>query len=71
MAGKSAVSERLNNGCLMTSRQLAEFLGVSVAALVSWRELGTGPRWMRVGARNVRYRPQDVKQWLEAGAKAK
>ena len=53
----------------LTDRQLAEVLGISVAAIRHWRIEGRGPRFTKLGElRNrgvlVRYRAEDVEAWL-------
>lgn len=48
---------------LWTPQVLAAFLGVPVKTLYSWRYLGTGPPFIRVG-RHLRYRRADVETWL-------
>lgn len=50
---------------LLTAQEVADFLGVPVATLYSWRHKHEGPRGFRVG-RHVRYRAADVEAWLEA-----
>jgi len=44
--------------------ELSAYLGVPVSTLYVWRTHGEGPRGIKVG-RHVRYRPEDVEQWLE------
>ena len=44
-------------------RQVADALGVTVAALTQMRYRGTGPAYTRVGIR-VRYRWSDVEKYL-------
>jgi excisionase family DNA binding protein len=39
-------------------------LGVPRATLANWRSAGKGPPFVKVG-RHVRYRPEDVDQWVE------
>lgn len=49
----------------MTQEQLSAYLtDVPVHTLTQWRYLGTGPRWFKLG-RHVRYRLDDVQEWLE------
>lgn len=50
---------------LITTSELAEYLGVPVATLRYWRNRGDGPRGFRVG-RHVRYQRTDVAAWLES-----
>jgi predicted DNA-binding transcriptional regulator AlpA len=45
---------------LLTDRDVARRLSVSVATVQRLRASGRGPRALRVGARAVRYRPEDL-----------
>jgi excisionase family DNA binding protein len=49
---------------LLTQRQLADELEVSLRTLERWRQQGTGPAFIRVG-RSPRYRRSDIDAWLE------
>lgn len=48
---------------LLKEDDVAKQLHVSVASLRRWRLLGRGPQFHKVGAL-VRYRPEDVEEWL-------
>ena len=48
---------------LMRSDAVAEYLGVQIPALEKWRQLGTGPAYVKVG-RLVRYRKSALDAWL-------
>ncbi|WP_194825683.1 AlpA family transcriptional regulator [Nocardia salmonicida] len=50
---------------LLTCAQTAEYLGLTPGALAQDRARGTGPRYIKEGLR-VRYRAQDIAEWLEA-----
>lgn len=50
---------------LLNERQVSTILGISIASLRRWRLLGTGPRFIKVGA-SVRYLPDDVTAWLQS-----
>jgi predicted DNA-binding transcriptional regulator AlpA len=50
---------------LLTQKDAAHLLGVSVRTLERHRVTGTGPRWARLG-RLVRYRERDIAEWIEA-----
>jgi excisionase family DNA binding protein len=50
---------------LLTTRELADYLGVHVQAIYDLRSDGRGPVGIRVG-RQLRYRTADVRHWLEA-----
>ncbi|MEA1606890.1 helix-turn-helix transcriptional regulator [Pseudomonas spirodelae] len=52
---------------LLTTGQVADFLGMSPRTLAGWRaRRWGGPAWVKCGSR-VRYRKADVMAWLEAG----
>ena len=48
---------------LMTTQEVADFLGIPKGTLETWRVRGGGPVALRVG-RHRRYRREDVDQWL-------
>lgn len=50
---------------LLTEYELAQRLHVSLASLRRWRLERRGPRFIKVSAL-VRYRPEDVEEWLAA-----
>jgi len=49
---------------LMSPQELADLLGLPLAAIYNFNYRGTGPRRISVG-RHVRYRRLDVEAWLE------
>lgn len=50
---------------LLTTPDAARVLGMKAAALESWRWRGEGPPFVRVTARAIRYRPEDLKRFIE------
>lgn len=50
---------------LLSPEELAASIKMSKKTLAKWRCNGRGPRYVRLG-HAVRYRPQDVTEWLEA-----
>ncbi|HWB83495.1 MAG TPA: helix-turn-helix domain-containing protein [Bryobacteraceae bacterium] len=50
---------------LLTETDVSKQLSVSLAALRRWRPERRGPHYIKVGAL-VRYRPEDVEEWLAA-----
>ena len=50
---------------LLNDHEVAALVGVSVATVRRWRQLDTGPQYLKIGAL-VRYRPESVKEWLAA-----
>jgi hypothetical protein len=49
---------------VLTPKEAALYLNVSVSTLKNWRALGIGPRWRRRGARLVSYFPADLDAFL-------
>ncbi|MDP3816681.1 AlpA family transcriptional regulator [Pseudomonas sp.] len=52
----------------MSQKDLAEYLGKSIAWCERARWAGDGPVFVKLG-RNVRYRAADVLAWIEANAR--
>lgn len=50
---------------LLTRTQAAEYLGITPRALQQLNYLGTGPTFVIVGTRTVRYRLADLDQYIE------
>lgn len=50
---------------LLTARQVAAMLNVSLATFKRIRKAGEGPPSIRVGQRAIRYRRRDVERWLQ------
>lgn len=51
---------------LLTEREAAAVLRLTPRALQAWRLQGRGPQFVRISARAVRYRPEDVEGWIDA-----
>ena len=49
---------------LLDEKQVAKLLKVSLASIRRWRQLRTGPTYVKAGAL-VRYRLNDIEAWLE------
>jgi predicted DNA-binding transcriptional regulator AlpA len=53
---------------LLTEKQAAHYLGVSVYLLQRWRSQNRGPQYVRVGGSNgraIRYRQSALDAWIE------
>jgi excisionase family DNA binding protein len=48
----------------LTLRQASEYLGISQAALRTWKRRGKGPTFFRAG-KLLRYRKYDLDAWIE------
>jgi predicted DNA-binding transcriptional regulator AlpA len=55
-----------NHETLLSARQTAQCLGVTVAHLQRLRSEGGGPLFVKVGKRRVGYRAVDLARWIEA-----
>jgi predicted DNA-binding transcriptional regulator AlpA len=49
---------------LLNEFDVARVMGLSVASVRRWRLFKQGPKYMKIGSA-VRYRPEDVRAWLE------
>jgi hypothetical protein len=59
-------SARGDNDELLTTRETADWIGVSTQWLEIGRSKDYGPRFVRVSPRCIRYRRGDVVEWLRA-----
>jgi len=48
----------------MNTVAAAEYIGISEATLKRWRMAGTGPEYLRLGERIIKYRQTDLDCWL-------
>jgi predicted DNA-binding transcriptional regulator AlpA len=55
---------------LLTTEQVAQWLGVSVQFLEIQRGRNTGPRFVRISPRLIKYRRVDIRAWLKKRAHA-
>ena len=52
---------------LLDTAQVSSLLNLRAATLKKWRLTGTGPKYLRVGKRAIRYRLADVKRFIADG----
>lgn len=50
--------------CLLTEHEAAAQLRVAPRTLARWRSTGAGPRFRRIGPRQIRYSAEDLRAWL-------
>lgn len=58
---------KLEPGDLVDEREAAAILGCAVQSLRNWRWRRTGPKWVRVGQRLVRYNRASLAAFLKSG----
>lgn len=51
---------------LLTPAEASLKVRLSVGALAQLRYLGTGPNYVKLGAKTVRYRRRDLDDWINA-----
>src|SRR5947209_5615659 len=51
---------------LLTTREVADWLGVSPIWVEIGRSKGYGPPFIKIGPRYIRYRPDDVVEWMKS-----
>jgi len=50
---------------LLSTKQAAEVIGANPRTLDNWRNLGRGPIYVKLNARNVRYSLADLLAYIE------
>ncbi len=50
---------------LLSEKRAAQLLGLSEKTLQKWRLTGTGPQFVKISARCIRYRRRDLTSWAE------
>lgn len=53
---------------LMTTAEAAAYLSFPEATVKAWRARGTGPAYVRINGRVVRYRMSDLDAWVDEQA---
>lgn len=55
---------------LLTTSEAGEILSMTRGALAQLRYLGTGPKFVKLTGRAVRYRPEDIDEWIESNVRS-
>jgi hypothetical protein len=55
---------------LLKEAEAAQWLALEVTTLRRWRTVGLGPRFIRLSAVAVRYHPDDLTAFIEAGRRS-
>src|SRR5690242_16925424 len=54
------------NAALLSGVEAARVLAISARTLAAWRRSGSGPLFVRMGYRTIRYRAEDLTSWVES-----
>jgi hypothetical protein len=65
---KTALHGSTDIAGMLTPAEAAAILHVEPRTLEGWRRYRTGPRYFRYSGRCVRYRPEDLLEWLNGHA---
>jgi predicted DNA-binding transcriptional regulator AlpA len=65
MSGPGHATRHAARSPLLTEADAAAYLSLTRRALQAWRYQGRGPRYVKISARAVRYRPEDLESWIE------
>ena len=65
--GEEYPMRSINGNPMFSTKEAAEYLGVSESTLRYWRHVadGTGPKSFRVGRKLVYYYEADLNEWLQ------
>ena len=56
----------MENKIVLDENEVSELTGIAVSTLQKWRMRGEGPRYAKLGARLVRYRREDIEDFIRA-----
>lgn len=51
---------------LLTPKQTAEYLSVGISTLANWRLAGKGPKFYKLGTHMIRYKKQDLDDFVQS-----
>ncbi len=49
---------------LLTTQEVADFMGIASFTLAKYRMKGIGPKYIQLGKKLIRYRKEDIEEWL-------
>ena len=58
-------AKKVRDAHLLTTANVANVLGFAPETVKRWRRSGDGPPFVRVGSKGIRYKPDDVWDWLK------
>lgn len=56
---------------MLTTKEVAEIVGLSEYTISKYRMMGIGPKFFQLGNKIIRYKRNDVYEWLNALTKHK
>jgi predicted DNA-binding transcriptional regulator AlpA len=65
MTSSALQSPSRTNAQLLNEVEAGQFLSLSHRTLQNWRVKGGGPKYLKIGAKSVRYRITDLQSWLD------
>lgn len=63
---ENSTFEKLRTKVVLTDVQVEEMFGISRHTLRNLRFKRQGPNYLKLGTKAVRYKPQDIEDWLES-----
>jgi len=66
MKRKSPENTVTASDCLLNERQAAQYLDIAVKTIQRWRLVGSGPAFVRLSSRAVKYRRRDLDEFIES-----
>ena len=70
MPTSAQASENTSVPTYWTTSETAAYIRLAPGTLENWRCAGTGPRFAKSPSGRVRYRADDVVEWIESGSAA-
>jgi len=62
----ATIVDMTTNHSILTREEAADYLGVTVDTLAAHATRGTGPQYAKLSGRAVRYRREDLDDWVES-----
>lgn len=62
--------ENINGDCIISKKEAAELLDISVDTLDRMTARGEGPKRVQLSARRVGFQMRELRQWIERRAEA-
>lgn len=50
---------------LISEHEVARILNIAPKTLQSWRQNGFGPKYLKLSNKTIRYKTEDIQNWLQ------